>query len=80
MSKLDKISITKMIKDKSSLPMYDLINNTIIMIPNDKIYYNFTKNYLSTWMIGGESSSMDFKEELTNLIDASYVSLGVYKN
>jgi len=41
---------------------------------------NFTKNYLSTWMIGGESSSMDFKEELTNLIDASYVSLGVYKN
>ena len=46
MSKLDKISITKMIKDKNSLPMYDLINNTIIMIPNDKIYYNFTKNYL----------------------------------
>ena len=46
MSKLDKISITKMIKDKNSLPMYDLINNTVIMIPNNKIYYNFTKNYL----------------------------------
>jgi hypothetical protein len=46
MSKLDKITITKMIKNKDSLPMYDLINNTIIMIPNNKIYYNFTKNYL----------------------------------
>ena len=46
MSRLDKMTITKMIKNKDSLPMYDLINNTIIMIPNNKIYYNFTKNYL----------------------------------
>ena len=46
MSRLDKFTITKMIKDKNSLPMYDIINNTVIMIPNSKIYYNFTKNYL----------------------------------
>ena len=35
-----------MIKDKDSLPMYDVINNTIILIPESKIYYNFNKNYL----------------------------------
>jgi hypothetical protein len=46
MSKLDISDIVKMIKDKESLPMYDVINNTIIMIPHNKIYYNFTKNYL----------------------------------
>ena len=46
MSKLDKSDIIKMIKDKDSLPMYDVINNTIILIPHNKIYYNFTKNYL----------------------------------
>jgi hypothetical protein len=46
MSKLDKKEISKMIKDKDSLPMYDIINNTIILIPESKIYYNFNKNYL----------------------------------
>lgn len=46
MSKLDKKEISKMIKDKDSLPMYDVINNTIILIPESKIYNNFNKNYL----------------------------------
>lgn len=46
MSKLDKSDIISMIKDKNSLPMYDVINDTILLIPHNKIYYNFTKNYL----------------------------------
>tara|TARA_R110001632_G_scaffold208195_1_gene332533 strand:- start:2989 stop:3660 length:672 start_codon:yes stop_codon:yes gene_type:complete len=41
---------------------------------------HFTKNYLSTWSIGGESSSMDFKESLTNLIEASSVSIHFQRN
>ena len=36
---------------------------------------HFTKNYLSTWSIGGASLSMDFKDALTNLIEASSVSI-----
>ena len=40
MSKLDKSDIIKMIKDKDSLPMYDVINNTIILIPHNKKFYN----------------------------------------
>lgn len=46
MSKLESKNIINMIKDNNSLPMYDLINDTILLIPHDKIYNNFTKNYL----------------------------------
>ena len=46
MSKLDKNAIINMIKEKDSLPMYDIINDTIILIPESKIYHNFNKNYL----------------------------------
>ena len=41
---------------------------------------HFTKNYLSTWNIGGASLSMDFKDALTNLIEASYVSIFFQQN
>ena len=42
MSKLESKNIINMIKDNNSLPMYDLINDTILLIPHDKIYNNFT--------------------------------------
>lgn len=74
MSKLDKINITKMIKDKNSLPMYDLINNTIIMIPNDKIYYNFTKNYLRL-----VDNNIMKKLKLNFTIDETEISSRFYK-
>lgn len=41
---------------------------------------HFTKNYLRTWSIGGASLSMDFKDALTNLIEASYVSIFFQQN
>lgn len=62
--------------DKSTCNWIVTFGDRVYTIYDWKTYdIEYTISELNTWMIGGASSSMDFKDMLTNLIDASLVSI-----
>jgi len=62
--------------DKSTCNWIVTFGDRVYTIYDWKTYdIEYTISELNTWMIGGAASSMDFKDMLTNLIDASLVSI-----
>lgn len=62
--------------DKSTCNWIITFGDRVYTIYDWKTYdIEYTISELNTWMIGGAASSMDFKDMLTNLIDASLVSI-----